>query len=350
MEISESMKHNITFNDFIIPLKDNQIFIPDVGPAILLDTVNENLFSNKQIDFSRIELLRNGFTLRYNDQVYFVISELSRYIDFLTTSNFKIDKISNICPINFHILNNKLVDNDNIYRRIYDKLFGLRKYIIDNYPELISYYWPSFFKGIVSNFVPNPMMMIITFKRATGKPLILNIIDINDEILIISQDKVNDILEKTDEDRLKIDNDKYFSYVVDNWSEIIKMDDEKEYIINNLALVTGSTDMAKFIFESKVNKEKFIIKISDLNNIINFSSVRSKKEYIDYFCDNYSNLFESKNDDIFINFEGFNKYLLNLNPLHLKSFDDKEQINEMYYNITNALVECYEKLYNYMKI
>ena len=47
------------------------------------------------------------------------------------------------------------------------------------------------------------MMMIITFKRATGKPLILNIIDINDEILIISQDKVNDILEKTNKTKNK---------------------------------------------------------------------------------------------------------------------------------------------------
>lgn len=349
MEISESMKNNITFNDFIVPLKETQILIPDIGPAILLDVLNENLFSNKNIDFSRIELLRNGFTLRYNDNVYFVVSELSRYIEFLTSNNFKINKISNLCPINFHILNNKLTDSDNVYKNIYDKLFNFRNYILENSPELIEYFWPTFFKGVVTNFVPEPMMMILLFKRPSGKSLLMNIIEIDDRIILLSQDKVNEVLEKTGEERLKISDNELYSYIIENWTEIINMDDEKDYIVNNLSQVIGSVDMAKFIFESKVNKDKYIININDLNQVINFSSNKSKKEYIEYFCDNYPKLFESK-DSIFLNFEGFNKYLLNLNPLQLKSFEDKEQVNEMYYNITNALVECYEKLYKYQKI
>ena len=58
-------------NLFIKPLKDSQIMIPDIGPAILLDELNESLFCNKDIDYPRIDLLRNGFSIRYNDKKYF---------------------------------------------------------------------------------------------------------------------------------------------------------------------------------------------------------------------------------------------------------------------------------------
>jgi len=350
MEIPDSISKKITFNDFIIPLKDTQIQIPDIGPAVLLDVINESLFANKEINFSRIELLRNGFTLRYNDQVYFITSEINRYVEFLSKNKFKIDKVSNICPINFQILNNEFTNSENIYKCIYEKLFGFREFIINKSIHILNFYWPTFFKGIVTSFIPNPMMMVLIFKRPTGKSLILNIINIDDRIVLLSADKVNEFLEKNQTERMNISDDELNQFIVNNWNDVINMDDEKEFIINNLSLVTGSIDMAKYIFESNRVKEKYIIDISDLNYIINFSSIKSKKEYIEYFCSNYQKLFVKEHNTILLNFEGFNKYLLNLNPLHLNSFNDKEQINEMYYNITNALVDCYEKLYHFQKI
>jgi len=351
MEIPESISKKITFNDFIIPLKDTQIQIPDIGPAVLLDVINESLFSNKEIDFPRLELLKNGFTLRYNNKVYFITSEINRYIEFLTKNNFKIDKISDICPINFHILNKQLTNQTNVYIHIYEKLFKLREFIINNSLNLLNFYWPSFFKGEVTSFIKNPMMMVLRFKRPTGKSLILNIIDIDNRIILLSQDKVSQFLEKGQEERLKINECELIKDVVNNWNDVINMDDEKQFIINNLSNVIGSIDMAKFIFESNKVKKEYIIDINHINSLVNFSSNKSKKEYIEYFCSKYKKLFIlSSQNTILLNFEGFNKYLLNLNPLHLKSFNDKEQINEMYYSITNALVECYEKLYYFQKI
>jgi hypothetical protein len=194
------------------------------------------------------------------------------------------------------------------------------------------------------------MMMVLIFKRPTGKSLVLNIIEIDSRIILLSQDKVNEFLEKDQKERLKIDDMELIKYIVNNWNAVISMDDEKEFIINNLSNVIGSIDMARFIFESNKVKNEYIIDVNHLNCLINFSSNKSKKEYIDYFCSKYKHLFTNNSSTILLNFEGFNKYLLNLNPLHLKSFNDKEQINEMYYNITNSLVECYEKLYNFQKI
>ena len=349
---------NLNLNEFIKPFR-GQIFIPDIGQAVLLDVLYESLFSNSEIDFPRIELLRNGFTLRYNNQVYFITSELDRYIKFLSDNqNFKIKKITNICPINYHILNQKFSDEKNVYIKIYEKLLELRQFVFENSSDLLNLYWPMFFKGIVTGFNPNPMMMVIIFRRASGKPLVLNIINIDEKILLISKSKIDYILEMKSQERTNIDDKTYFKYVIEDWKETIILDNEKEYIINKLSDVTGSIDMANFIFESKKRKEEFIINLDNLNCIINFSSAKSKKEYIEYFCLNYPKLFvkgdklkqQNGSDLIYINFEGFNKYLLNLNPTHLKSFNDKEQINEMYFNITNSLVECYEKLYNYQKI
>ena len=45
------------------------------------------------------------------------------------------------------------------------------------------------------------------------------------------------------------------------------------------------------------------------------------------------------------NFEGLNKFLLNLEVKYLQQWENKEQINELYYQITHELIKSYEILY-----
>jgi len=47
-----------------------------------------------------------------------------------------------------------------------------------------------------------------------------------------------------------------------------------------------------------------------------------------------------------LNFEGFNKYFLNLELRYLLHFEMKEMITTLYYNITNELIESYKTLYD----
>ena len=61
------------------------------------------------------------------------------------------------------------------------------------------------------------------------------------------------------------------------------------------------------------------------------------------------NLYDDEDGIIKLNFEGFNKYLLNLNKDNLVNFSQKESINELYFNITNELINSYQNLYNYLK-
>jgi hypothetical protein len=51
--------------------------------------------------------------------------------------------------------------------------------------------------------------------------------------------------------------------------------------------------------------------------------------------------------EVHLNFEGFNKYFLNLEAGYLESIYEKEIINDFYYNITNELINSYKSLYNH---
>ena len=342
------------YNDFIVPeIKTEQIIIPEVGNSVPLDFVLESLFGTSDIDFPRLEYLRNGFTLNYNGRCYFVVKEIIRFIQFMSNAkNFNYKDISNMCPINYYILNGIFDDKSIPYYGLFNKLFQFRNYLIqNNQEELLCLFWPRFFKGKVTAFVKEPFMMVLIFSRPSGKSLTLNIIEINSELRLLVKSNTTILLEKNAEDIKFIDDNNLFGQIVEDWNNDIKMDNGDEFIINNLARVTGSVDMAKFIFESNKRENEFVIRISDINSIINFKSIKSKKEYYDYFKELYPNLVKDDFEHMgLLNFEGFNKYLLNLNPIHLSSFSDKEMINEMYYSITKELIFCYKKLYNYHKL
>jgi hypothetical protein len=47
------------------------------------------------------------------------------------------------------------------------------------------------------------------------------------------------------------------------------------------------------------------------------------------------------------NFEGLNKFLLSIDTKYLQQWENKEQINELYYQITHELIKSYEILYNH---
>lgn len=344
------LEDNFKYNDFIVPeLKSEQIIIPDVGNAIPVDLVLESLFGNNNIDFPRLDFLRNGFSLNYNGKSYFVVKEIERFIKFMANSkNFDYKEISNICPVNFYLLNGIFDNTELPYYDLFSRLFDFRNYLIkNNFSELLSLYWPKFFKGKVTAFIKDPYMLVLVFSRPAGKSLRLNVIEINNELKFLVESNTTTILENPE----LICNHTLYQDIVNEWYYNIEMDNGDEFIINNLAEVTGSVEMARFIFQSSKYENEHVIRISDINSIISFKSPKFKREYYDYFKEIYPDLVVDDNDYLgLLNFEGFNKYLLNLNPSHLASFSEKEMINEMYNSITRELITCYKKLYNYHKL
>ena len=357
------MNHmEVKLNEYINHIKSlNYNFIQDIGCTVLVSHLNESLFGNESIDIKRLELVKKGFTINIKNETHFVVSEFSDYLEFLknNVSEILFNKISDICPINYYLLTNEFSNENNVYYNIHKLLFDFRNFLVDKGEnQILSYFWPNFFKGkvISESFNEDPYMMLIKFNRSSGRPLLLNITKMDGNGLNLF---CNSSIDKIDYNN----QENNFQYIIKEWKEIILMDNEEEFIINNLSNVIGSVDMAKFIFKSYSDKKNYVINIEDINNIINFSSNKSKKEYLEEFTSNYKECFiiqSEKLDSVqvnhglntsiyLLNFEGFNKYLLNIGIKYLKSFEDKEIINDMYYNITNELLNSYQKLYKYMK-
>jgi hypothetical protein len=63
---------------------------------------------------------------------------------------------------------------------------------------------------------------------------------------------------------------------------------------------------------------------------------------------NKNSIWNFIDNEVHLNFEGFNKYFLNLEVGDLESIHEKEIINDFYYNITNELINSYKTLYNWV--
>ena len=120
---------------------------------------------------------------------------------------------------------------------------------------------------------------------------------------------------------------------------------------NNLSIITGNPSFATLLVQSHNNRTEYCITIDNLLTLTKFKTKELKKEYINYFCSIYDEhtIWETQNinnyEIICLNFEGLNKYFLNLEMKYLYSFDVKESINNLYYSITNELIESYKTLF-----
>ena len=90
-----------------------------------------------------------------------------------------------------------------------------------------------------------------------------------------------------------------------------------------------------------ISKTPISINNENFNEYTIFYNDEMMDQIIFRFCEIYSHLIENKNT----NFEGINKFLLNLEVSNLQDYNVKEQINELYYQITHELIRSFELLY-----
>jgi len=129
--------------------------------------------------------------------------------------------------------------------------------------------------------------------------------------------------------------------------EYLMMDVDR-FVIYNLTKITNNDGFASLLVSSHNNKEDCCIPAYIINSFINFKNESSANKYLQRFKNIYKdkNIYIEEEDDILVNFEGFNKYFLNLELNDLANINDKEMINDFYYNITNELITSYKTIYN----
>jgi len=340
----DSPSVKITYPSKIIT--SNIKLIPNVGNVIPYNEIMEQLFGCIINDIPRMELLNKGYIVNgyENDSVVYFI--LSKFNDYLTLCAKRINFKNNcICPINFYYCNSLLTDieieQSDTYIRIFKLLYDFKIFITNkndiNSNIIIKLFWSEMFKGIVTSYNDEPFMMTLKFQKATGFPYIINISE--------NHGNFKNMLSLSSTDSIREDE---FERVYSSWCQDVLMENADTYVMYCLEQITGSVDLARFITTSHNNKSEFVINIDDLNNIINFKSDKKMKEYIELFKTIYANsfIFSVENDNVTLNFEGFNKYLLNLETSFLLTFEDKESVNTLYYNVMDELVNSYKKLYS----
>lgn len=325
--------------------KSNIRLLPDIGNIIPYKQLETFLFSGEVPEVNRMLLIHKGFVVEdeTDNSLYFILSKLEEYMEFVSkNANFNRNEI---CPINFinlfSSMGYEIIPNKGNMKLIH-KLGEFREFLIKkndlNAQVILNFFWPDKFNGIVSECNDQPYMVSIKFPKK-GKPF----------VLIISE-YMNDYKNSISLNTLGSETEKEFEKVYNSWVQDVLMDNPDNYITSCLTNITGSEEFAKMIFESHKTKLEYNLSIYELDTVLDFKSTNKQKEYHQNFSKMYPELVVTKEDQLYVNFEGFNKYLLNIEASYLSNFDSKERINTLYYNVMDELVNCYERLYTYTKL
>ena len=321
--------------------KNNIKLVPDIGNIIPYKQFELFLFSGELPEINRMLLLHKDFVFQdeKDNTLYFILSKLDEFLEFVCkNANFN---NNNICPINFMgLISNmglEMIPNKG-NQQLITLLNNFRQFIINkndlNSKVILNYFWPNKFNGIITESNDKPYMLSIKFPKH-GKPFVLIISE-------FSNDYKNSVSINSNIDD--------FEKIYNSWVQEVLMDNPDNYVISCLSNVTGNEDFAKMIFESHKIKMDYNLSLNELDSILDFKSNALRNEYHNKFETLYPDLITNKDDNMYVNFEGFNKYLLNLETRFLNNFESKERINTLYYNVMDELVNCYERLYKYTKL
>ena len=304
-----------------------------------------NLFANK---LNYLVLHRESIIKKYMGIYWLYISKLEQYLNEVC-SVINIESQVNCCPYNYlKIFGKKNIDSNYNYHIMINSIESFLTFL--NSKDTLDA------RTILNIMAPNSKNnhyklevevvdileldqitndMVLKFDKK-GKPLfitlswsIYKILDFSTNILRISENVELD------------DYEKLYNYICDQ----LKMDTPEEYLINNLDRVCGSREFSEIMVKSYLSKHEYKYSIDTISSVILWKNSNSFYKYQQYFLSRYEHCVFNNNNQILLNFEGINKFLLNISEDYVENFNVKEQINDMYYNCMTELICSYEKLY-----
>jgi hypothetical protein len=303
---------------------------PTYDKIMLLKKVNQFFFGVNETPITNPQyLLMNNIIIKYKDEYHLILSKLENYKNAIGEMNNQSNKFLTI----------------NYYNYIHKELNGIQKDLLDFNNNFISY---------LNNKKPLYFTTIIKMLGDTFFNGHLNGIENNTNIISIKYDNISITYGYNDIDiklYVNINTSSNYNYklLYEQIKEEYLMMDVDRFVIYNLTKITNNEGFASLLVSSHNNKEDHCIPIYIINSFINFKNKDSANTYLERFKDMYNDgtiwIYKEEEDDIIVNFEGFNKYFLNLELNDLNSFNDKEMINDFYYNITNELINSYKTLY-----
>ena len=311
-------------------IHENGDFIvhPTYDKIISLKKVNRFFFGCNETPITSPQyLLISNIIIKYNDDNYLILSKLNKYIQAIGNMENQSNKFLVINYYNFigKELNKIQKDIYNFNNKFINYL-NYKKPLFFN--TIIKMLGNEFFNGILAGIEHNTNIISITY----------------DNIMITYG--YNDL-----DMKLYVNlNDTNYNLLYENIKESYLMMDIDRFVVYNLTKITNNEGFASLLVSSHNNKQEFCIPIYIINSFISFKNSKSADKYLERFKTYYNEgtiWIEKEDDDILVNFEGFNKYFLNLEIKDLENINIKEMINNFYYNITNELINSYKILYNH---
>lgn len=311
----------------------------DIGRIIPLIKINQLLLGKSDAFCmnNKLQLLNSDIVKQKDGIYYLILSKLPMYLDIIKKS-FDMDDM-NYFPYNYFKYINK--------EKIPDHFKSMMS-AIDSYYEYLKTKDNHFSKTIM-NILFNKMNMFngevvsafddticVKFNKI-GKSLFINFTYAD-----ISLPNKLSLIDYKDKDVLEI--------LYEYHKELLLMDNPDEFLINNLERVTGDINFARMSVKAYLEKDKYTTPLDGLLELMNFGwkDEKMKLEYLTFFIKKYDHLIHEEEDTykLYTNFEGFNKFLLSIEERFIKRWEVKEQINELYYQITHELIHSFEQLYN----
>ena len=307
--------------------KESELNI-NIGKIIPLTRLNNILFGTKNkwvVD--KIFLLNSGLVKEIHTNHFLLTNKVSDYLELV-----KSQKLELFFPYNYYKYFNQ---GESTFSNIINT--------IDNYIEYLDTIGDQFsylIKHILHNgtflnaeLIENDNNMIcIQFNRKVGKSLY---IVLSEEVSIMPT-----MLCYSD----KQEKDQY-SRLYENHKNILLMDDPEQFLITNLEKVTGNFEFSEMAVKSYLVKNDFQTPLASISNLIAWKNEEMMHQFIDFFVVKYFSLTKISDGQYMTNFEGLNKFLLSIDMKYLQQWENKEQINELYYQITHELIKSYEILY-----
>jgi hypothetical protein len=302
---------------------------PVYDKIIPLENVCQSLFGVKTLPITTciIKLELDNIIIKYNNMNYIVVSRFGHFLDNIGCLDKYMDKylIINYCNFLGQFLTGIQKDVDNFNKKFIEYL---EKHKPIHYNTIINMIGRIQCNGIMAGY--DKMINIIMIKYDN-----INIsygYDIMETEMYVC---LNDIDKKT-----------FKKLAEDIFQTLLRMNVD-DYVIYNLTKITGNESFAQMLVKAHNNNE-FSIPIDVVTSIIAFKSDKLKQHYNMKFMTLYKSgtIWDKIDDDIMLNFEGLNRYYLNLDDTFI---DNKEDVNTLYYDITNELINSYKTLYNYIK-
>ena len=300
---------------------------PTFDKIMLLIKVNRFFFGINNTPITNPQyLLMNKIIIKYNDEYYLILSKLTKYIDSIGTMENQENKFLHINYYNF--IGKEL---NGIQKDIFAFNNNFKLYLKKEKPmffnTIIKMLGDTFFNGIFIGIEHNTNMISIKFDDI---PITFGYDDLDMKLYA----------------NLSINN---FKSLYNNIKEQYLMMDIDRFVCYNLTKITGNEGFSSLLVAGHNNKEDLCIPVYIINGVIKFKNSKAETQYINRFTKIYkeNSIWNIRNDDVYLNFEGFNKYFLNLEIGDLESIHEKETINNFYYNITDELINSYKFLFKH---